>query len=121
MSETLGLKNINLLTKEQYDGVAEPTNEELWGVEVETYHDDKGNWYRIYPDGWCEQGGIIAGSQTTVSLLKSYIDTNYSVLMSGANYGGESQSLGTSSRTASNFVVGTSSYQRFWQACGQGE
>lgn len=32
MSETLGLKNINMLSKEQYNGVAEPTNEELWAV-----------------------------------------------------------------------------------------
>ena len=32
MSETLKLKNVNMLSKEQYDGVAEPTNEELWAV-----------------------------------------------------------------------------------------
>jgi hypothetical protein len=32
MSETLGLKNVNMLSKEQYDGVAEPTNDELWAV-----------------------------------------------------------------------------------------
>ena len=81
-------------------------------------YDDGTNWYRIYSDGWCEQGGIIPANQTSVSLLKSYLDTNYSVLMVGANYGGSDQTLGTSSRTTSNFVVSTSSYQRFWQACG---
>lgn len=32
MSETLGLKNVNMLSKEQYDGVAEPSNDELWAV-----------------------------------------------------------------------------------------
>ena len=34
--ETLGLKNINLLTKEQYDGIAEPAKDELWAVEVDS-------------------------------------------------------------------------------------
>lgn len=32
MSNTLGLKNINMLTKEQYDGVAEPANDELYAI-----------------------------------------------------------------------------------------
>ena len=35
MSETLGLKNVNMLSKAQYDGVAEPATDELWLVEVE--------------------------------------------------------------------------------------
>lgn len=25
---------------------------------VGSYHDDNGNWYRVYKSGWCEQGGI---------------------------------------------------------------
>lgn len=29
---TLGLKNVNLLTKEQYDGIAEPASDELYAV-----------------------------------------------------------------------------------------
>lgn len=82
--ETLGLKNVNLLTKEQYDGVPVPAQDELWAVETETYSDEFGNWYRIDPDGWCEQGGIsktsFAASNTgteIVTLLKPYKDTNY--------------------------------------------
>ena len=82
--ETLGLKNVNLLTKEQYDGVIKPATDELWAVETETYSDENGNWYRVHPDGWCEQGGIstksFAASDTTtevVTLLKPYKDTNY--------------------------------------------
>lgn len=33
-NEVLGLKNINLLTKEQYSGIAEPATDELYAVEV---------------------------------------------------------------------------------------
>lgn len=82
---TLGLKNVNLLSKEQYEGVAEPARDELWVIEaVESYSDDDGNWYRIYPDGWCEQGGNFGGKTTgyttiTLTLLKPFRDVNYFV------------------------------------------
>ena len=77
--ETLGLRNVNMLTKEQYEGVATPTTDELWAVETETYSDEFGNWYRVYPDGWCEQGGV--GAVGTINLLKPYKDTNYTVII----------------------------------------
>lgn len=40
-NETLGLKNVNMLTKEQYDGVAEPATDELWAVEMDSDKDFK--------------------------------------------------------------------------------
>ena len=52
-------------------------------------------WYRVYSDSWCEQGGV-CGNGATVSLLRPYKDTNYSITFSirngeswgGANYMG---------------------------------
>ena len=82
MSETIGLKNINMLSMEQFNEIANPTDDELWAVETETYSDDDGNWYRIYPDGWCEQGGINSNNSTTARtqvLLKPFRDTKYVV------------------------------------------
>ena len=38
------------------------------------------SWYRVYSDGWCEQGGIHSLSTSavsSVSFVKSYLDTNY--------------------------------------------
>ena len=49
---------------------------------TETYSNGA-SWYRVYSDGWCEQGGInecIKDVQTTISLLKNYQDSNYTVL-----------------------------------------
>lgn len=46
---------------------------------IETYQNGT-SWYRVYSDGWCEQGGVITNATyqgTTVNLLKSYSDTNY--------------------------------------------
>lgn len=81
---TLGLKNVNLLSQELFKEVAEPARDELWVIEaVESYNDGSGNWYRIYPDGWCEQGGnkSISTSTTAVTLLKAFKDINYSLLL----------------------------------------
>ena len=48
---------------------------------VETYQNGE-SWYRVYSDGWCEQGGYVdIGGQvtTTITLLKPYKDTNYNI------------------------------------------
>lgn len=41
------------------------------------------SWYRLYSDGWCEQGGItgiIADyGTTTVTLLKPFVNINYTI------------------------------------------
>ena len=71
-----------MLSKAQYDGVAEPATDELWAIETETYHDEDGNWYRVYPDGWCEQGGTLGTAYATYTnktftFLKPFANTDY--------------------------------------------
>ena len=113
---TLGLKNINMLSKEQYDTVEDPVREELWAVETETYSDDDGNWYRVYPDGWCEQGGKYTGaSSCSVNLLKVFSSTNYSIVISGT--------AKFTSKTTTSFVMDTNAgystkYNGSWEARG---
>lgn len=50
---------------------------------VETYSSGT-SWYRVWSDGWCEQGGHIPynGSQYTASVvfLKAFADTNYTLV-----------------------------------------
>jgi len=48
---------------------------------VETYVNGT-SWYRVYSDGWCEQGGWLSRTATgilQVTLLKSFRNTNYHV------------------------------------------
>lgn len=76
------LKNINIMSREKYKSVAEPATDELWAIETETYQDEYGNWYRVYPDGWCVQGGDLGDSYTayttkTITFLKPFINTMY--------------------------------------------
>ena len=48
---------------------------------TETYSNGT-SWYRVYSDGWCEQGGQIANgsNNVTAALLKPYKNTNYLAL-----------------------------------------
>lgn len=121
---TLGLKNVNMLSKEQYDTVEEPATDELWTVEVETYSDDDGNWYRIYPDGWCEQGGhlIPTATTSTVTFLKPFSDTKYTIL-TGVGYTSNtavSTATVAVTKTTSNFTIflNNTSYNCYWEAKG---
>ena len=78
------------------------------------------SWYRVYSDGWCEQGGRAYEEASIVTLLKPYKDANYNVVCN---------SLQTNSNTTNainlkatqfeiNTTSGSSSKVALWQACG---
>ena len=53
-------------------------------VVVKADRDVDGNWYRLYNDGWIEQGGIVNGSSVynnsaPITFTKTMSDTNYFV------------------------------------------
>lgn len=84
------------------------------------------SWYRIWSDGWKEQGGVVTlkGSTDTgsVSLLKNFADTNYTVLTNALSttplsYQTLIQNKATSGFDAviSNLSVDTNV---MWYACG---
>lgn len=88
------------------------------------------DWWELYSDGWCRQGGIIqmSGSGVIKTLLKSYKDTNYNVLLTcGSNKTGWPIAwTNNSSKTNSSFHMdGTGNsggaertIQVNWEACG---
>ena len=92
---------------------------------VTRYADDEGNWYRVYKSGWVEQGGL-GQMPATVSLLKPFANTVYSVLitmtdpLNSANY----QNLSINNKTVSTFYASFSGMNYgcgfAWYACGQG-
>lgn len=49
-------------------------------VVVDTYSNGA-SWYRVYDDGWCEQGGFVDNQTAikTITLLKPYANTSYSI------------------------------------------
>ncbi len=84
------------------------------------------SWYRVWSDGWCEQGGRTVNplqSSFSVSLLKNYTNLNYSIfiVISGSN--ATVVTANVMSRTTSSFNV-ESKYLAYnnrdleWFACG---
>lgn len=85
-------------------------------------------WYRLYRSGWCEQGGFKAssGNTTTVTLLKSFANTNYSILntqsLSSTNDWNSNQQVISTQKTVSSFEIKTadtiSDNSFYWEAKG---
>lgn len=93
------------------------------------------NWYRIYSDGWCEQGGyygrgvayneVVAGGLSTMKLLKSFKDTNYTVMLTpyqttagDASFYVQSKSLDKFTFTWGAYVSGSRCNDLMWEAKG---
>jgi hypothetical protein len=109
-------------------------NMQSWG-EPNVVHDTKnrpavvtdtyinGNeWYRIWSDGWIEQGGYGSAS---VTLLKPYSNTNYNVQITSTYTGSGGFVMTCYDKTTSNFKIYRSWYSGgeangygFWRACG---
>ena len=79
---------------------------------VESYRNGT-EWYRVWSDGWVEQGGdyntVTDIGTITITLPKPMADTNYNVLVSKTSFGGGSGlphvSPTITSKTTTKFVV----------------
>jgi hypothetical protein len=83
---------------------------------VETYQNGT-SWYRVYSDGWCEQGdSAYVASSRTIYLLKEFASINYNV---SAMCGSGGSYTGVITQTTTSFslsVISTNSWN--WMACG---
>lgn len=85
------------------------------GEVVEKYQSGN-SWYRVYSDGWCEQGG--AATTSSVTLLKEYSNTQYNVSMTqtgGSAYTAQPQNKTTTGFTYYNYQT---TYLAEWRTCG---
>ena len=83
------------------------------------------SWYRIWSDGWIEQGGFVSNApnntDTTVTFLKKFSNTNYSAL---ANASVMQHWAPVTKKTATSMVVYICDYGNknpssfHWRACG---
>ena len=87
-------------------------------VIIETYVNGT-SWYRIWSDGWCEQGGSYTTSGT-YTFLKPFKDTNY--CLTTGSFSSEDQAVtyvrdALYNRTATGFTTLVGAKQT-WYACG---
>ena len=83
------------------------------------------NWYRIYSDGWCEQGGkvITTDQNVTVNLLKPYSNSDYSLMRTNISDSSTATSVRMESvyeLTSTNFKISSFSAidEIIWEAKG---
>ena len=95
------------------------------GILIESYVNGT-SWYRVYSDGWCEQGGssvLSAVGWATVNFIKSFVDTNYTFIASQGTTGragAVNAAIITSKINASSaeWTLYSSTGKAQWYACG---
>jgi hypothetical protein len=91
---------------------------------IETYVNGT-SWYRVWSDGWCEQGGRVTATGATVNFLKPFKDTNYTALVT-AGYSNAATvfNWAITSKTTTTMIVnsadntGVTTRPCDWQASG---
>ena len=86
------------------------------------------SWYRVYSDGWCEQGGVPLTANTsswaskTTSLLLPYKNTNYIFKINGNWSDASCSSAVITAKTTTNITytiaVNTAAQRGWWEANG---
>lgn len=99
-----------------------------WSSGIKESYQNGSSWYRIYNDGWCEQGGTVNVTQpgTTITLLKAYISNNYKLAFAMQDSSGDANLIAVAwrSKSTSSFIVDTGFNGTYfggeldWQACG---
>lgn len=77
------------------------------------------DWYNLYSDGWLEQGGTIDTLNKTITFLKPFADTNYTLIGPGfyiANAGSQDVTKTTTGFTTGSIANLTAS--KYWGAVG---
>lgn len=101
---------------------------------TQTYHSGS-SWYRVWSDGFIEQGGTGSGSSATINLqvtfLKNFTTTNYTLVTGSTSDSAWSSNSGntvqntavawagvTNRKTTSGFYFNRGNYLSLWYACG---
>lgn len=77
------------------------------------------SWYRVWSDGWKEQGGVFVDT-TSVTYLKSFSNTNYTIVLNYIEGTSGDVVVGQIAprRTTTGFTINSSSISKSWYACG---
>ena len=94
---------------------------------VETTYKSGTSWYRVWSDGWIEQGGYITNVQVSVteSFLKNFSNTNYTITIGGlcpnTSSLSSARAILLSNKTKTGFSIVEYSAPQIdcgWYACG---
>ena len=124
------LQNAQLVNVARIEEKLTDMNATSRGYMVESYHNGT-EWYRIYSDGWIEQGGRFynnADVANTISFLKPFKNTDYSLLINhGVSGKFDNATAGRHSDEAWGYTTTNFQAQTYnaaglnwivWSACG---
>ena len=117
------LQNAQLINIARIEEKLTDMNATSRGYLVESYKNGT-EWYRVYSDGWIEQGGQGASGtgDKTITLYKTFTNTSYTIVHSPySSAGAGSYSSALKTQTNSTFIVNVeSNYVNgfYWYACG---
>ena len=76
------------------------------------------NWYRVWSDGWIEQGGRGGGTYSK-TFLKAFRDTNYTLIVTPLSTDGSNDNCMVKAISTTGFTAWVESNNSgFWYACG---
>lgn len=95
------------------DAINELKNTKLDKIPISVYitkTSSGSTWYRIYSDGFCEQGGIVASmaNYVVITLPVAYGNVNYVVLLMGWENGNDTGGVSNSEAVSKNHNTTTS-------------
>ena len=107
------------LNSEMFNGKVDVSSLSECSVVIETYSNGT-DWYRLYSDGWIEQGGQTADSSSvTVNLLKPMENNQYSVQLTCINKSQGDQNWVARDKTTTSFLYSNSeSFSVNWEVKG---
>lgn len=88
-----------------------------------TTHIDGTTWYRIWPDGWIEQGGVAAtGGTVVVTFPKAFKNTNYTATATTLGTNAQIYAQCITKTSGEKMTIynngGSANQQKSWYACG---
>ena len=95
------------------------------GATVKQTYKSGTTWYRVWSDGFIEQGGTVAISEwqiPTITLPKAFTNTNYTICVSGISYSGSYHAIGClqakTTTTFKHYFYNNQGINPSWYACG---
>ena len=117
------VQNLELLNVGKVmDGLADKISRQDCKAYITETYKNGSSWYRVWSDGWCEQGGMDStGTGTkTITFLKPFRDTNYAPIAtsrSASLTASDSVNIGET-KTATSMTLTKGNTVAYWQASG---
>lgn len=115
----------------EYDGTWSVDSVNAWSpiynlgsnIYITEMYQNGTSWYKIYSNGWCEQGGItaeITGNTNNINLLKAYVDLSYGVQLTVSSNVATTYTPAFNKSSVSSFNIGvyTDTVSIYWRAEG---